>query len=454
MGRITLKQAAAWCGGRVAEKYEDIEFFGANNDTRLLQPGQLFVVLQGVRDGHDFIPAAMEKGAAAVLCTRMVGDFPAILVEDTRIALGKIAAAERQRLNPKVVGITGSVGKSTTKEMVAAVLATTFRVGKTPVNHNNDIGMPMAILAMEEDVQVAVLEMGMNHFREIAYLSNIAKPDYAAIMNIGTVHIEYLGSQAGIRQAKMEILEGMTQSGKLYLNGDDVMLQNPDRPIAQEVVFFGTNEGCSIRASQIDMGGGSLRFEATDGKVSLPVVLALEGAHYVTDALAAIAIGLELGVTPENIQLGLADFRNLSGRQETIRVGEITLIKDCYNASPESMTAALKVLGARAGRRIAVMGDMLELGTCASAEHYRVGRVAAENADIVYACGPNADKVICGCHTGGMDAKLTRTFEDRNEMAAALNRIVRPGDVILFKASHGMHLEEVADAFCKAQNRK
>lgn len=454
MGRITLKQAAAWCGGTVAEKYENIEFFGANNDTRTLQPGQLFVVLQGARDGHDFIPAAMEKGAAAVLCSRTVGDYPAIVVEDTRIALGKIAAAERQRINPKVVGITGSVGKSTTKEMVAAVLATTYRVGKTPVNHNNDIGMPMAILGMADDIQAAVLEMGMNHFREIAYLSNIGKPDLAAIMNIGTVHIEYLGSQAGIRQAKMEILEGMTREGKLYLNGDDAMLQSPGVPIAQEVVYFGTNEGCNLRATRIETGEGSLRFQVTGSNVSFPVELSLEGGHYVTDALAAVAIGLELGVTPENIRLGLAGFRNLSGRQEMMQVNGITLIKDCYNASPESMTAALKVLGARTGRRIAVMGDMLELGSCASAEHYRVGRVAAENADIVYAYGPNAEKVVSGCLTGGMEPKTTRCFEDRNGMAAALNRIARPGDVILFKASHGIHLEEVLDAFLKAQNRK
>lgn len=454
MGRITLKQAAAWCGGTVEEKYGNIEFFGANNDTRTLQPGQLFVVLQGARDGHDFIPAAMEKGAAAVLCSRVVGDYPAIVVEDPRIALGKIAAAERQRINPKVVGITGSVGKSTTKEMVAAVLATTYRVGKTPVNHNNDIGMPMAILGMADDIQAAVLEMGMNHFREIAYLSNIGKPDLAAIMNIGTVHIEYLGSQAGIRQAKMEILEGMPREGKLYLNGDDAMLQNPGVPIAQKVVYFGTNEGCNLRATRIEMGEGSLRFQVTGAHVSFPVVLGLEGMHYVTDALAAVAIGLELGVTPENIQLGLANFRNLSGRQEMVQVNGITLIKDCYNASPESMTAALKVLGARTGRRIAVMGDMLELGSCASAEHYRVGRVAAENADIVYAYGPNAEKVISGCRTGGMEPTNTKCFEDRNGMAAALNRIARPGDVILFKASHGIHLEEVLDAFLKAQDHK
>ena len=184
MSKITLKQAAAWCGGFVEEKYENVEFLGASNDTRLLQKGQLFVALQGARDGNAFVPVAMEKGAAAVLCSRVTGDYPAIVVEDTRIALGKIAAGERQRLSMKVVGITGSVGKSTTKEMVAAVLESTFRTAKTPANHNNDIGMPMAILAMPEDTQVAVLEMGMNHFREMAYLSQIGKPDVAVIVNI------------------------------------------------------------------------------------------------------------------------------------------------------------------------------------------------------------------------------------------------------------------------------
>ena len=189
MGVITLQQAAQWCGGRIDEKYKDVSFLGANMDTRKLEKGQLFIALQGVRDGHDFIPAALEKGASAVLCTHCDGDYPAIVVEDTRIALGQIARGERQRLGVKVVGITGSVGKSTTKEMTAAVLETTYRVSKTPVNHNNDIGMPMAILAIPEDTQVAVLEMGMNHFREIAYLTDIAKPDIGVIVNIGTMHI-------------------------------------------------------------------------------------------------------------------------------------------------------------------------------------------------------------------------------------------------------------------------
>ena len=170
MSKISLKQAAAWCGGTVEEKYADIEFLGANNDTRTLQPGQLFLALQGARDGHDFIPAAMEKGAAAVLCTHSVGDYPAIIVEDVRLALGDIAREERKRIGMKV-------------------LEKTYRTAKTPVNHNNDIGMPMAILAMPEDTEVAVLEMGMNHFREMAYLSSIGRPDIAVILNIGTAHI-------------------------------------------------------------------------------------------------------------------------------------------------------------------------------------------------------------------------------------------------------------------------
>ena len=208
MGKITLRQAAAWCGGRVDPKFENMEFLGANMDSRNIQPGQLFIALEGARDGHDFIPMAMEKGAAAVLCKHCADGIPAIIVEDPRIALGQIAHGERQRIGMKVVGITGSVGKSTTKEMVSCVLDGTYKVAKTPANHNNDIGMPMAILAMPEDTELAVLEMGMNHFREIAYLTNIANPDAAVIINIGTMHIEHLGSREGILKAKLEIAEG------------------------------------------------------------------------------------------------------------------------------------------------------------------------------------------------------------------------------------------------------
>ena len=445
--RMTLEQAAQWCGGTVEEKYADVEFLGANNDTRVLQPGQLFIVLQGNRDGHDFIPAAIAKGAAAVLCSRKVGDYPAIYVEDPRTALGDIAREELKRIGAKVVAVTGSVGKSTTKELIASVLEQAFVTSKTPANHNNDIGMPMAILAMPENTEAAVLEMGMNHFGEIAYLSRIGRPDIAVIINIGTMHIEFLGTQEGIRQAKMEIVEGMPDHGLLLLNGDDTLLRNLDKAPAQRVTYFGQSEGCAVQAFDIRQDGEYLHFRAEAGKLSFPVEMLLEGEHYVNDALAAITVALKLGVLPEKIQAGLASFRNMSGRQEIRQVGGYTIINDCYNAGPESMAAALAVLGKKPGRRIAVLGDMLELGDCTQAEHYRIGRIAAEKADLVFAYGPNSGRIINGTITGGMPESKGRAFEDRDELTAALKRAAKPGDVILFKASRGMHLELIMNAF-------
>ena len=453
MAKLTLRQAALWCGGTVEEKYADVEFFGANNDTRVLKPGQLFIVLQGARDGHDFIPNAMEKGAAAVLCSRKVGDYPAIYVDDPRIALGDIAREALKRLGAKVVAVTGSVGKSTTKDMIAADLSTTFKVAKTPANHNNDIGMPMAILSMPEDTEVAVLEMGMNHFREIDYLSNIGHPDVAVIINIGTAHIEYLGTQMGIRKAKMEITEGMSDNGMLLLNGDDVLLRNLDYAPRQRITYFGCSDGCSVQAFDVNQDGEYLSFRAKAGRLTIPVRMHLEGEHYVGDALAAVAVGLKLAVSSRNIGQALESFRNISGRQEIYKAGEYTIINDCYNAGPESMAAALKVLGNRPGRHIAVIGDMLELGDCAQAEHYKVGRIAAEKADLVFAFGPNANRVIDGTVTGGMPRNKGRAYADRQELTQALKQAAKPGDVILFKGSHGMHLELILEDFLKKEEK-
>ena len=451
MGKLTLKQAAAWCGGWVDPKYEDIEFFGANNDTRLIQPGQLFIVLQGARDGHDFIPNAMEKGAAAALCSRKVGDYPVIVVDDPRIALGDIAREERKRIGCKVVGITGSVGKSTTKEMVATVLEGTYKIHKTPVNHNNDIGMPMAILAMPEDTEVAVLEMGMNHFREMAYLSSVAMPDISVIVNIGTMHIEHLGSIEGIRKAKLEILEGMKPDGLLLLNGDDVMLRElPETPV-QKVIRFGSNEDCAVQVKDLLDTESGLKFRVGSHCTEFTVELALEGSHFVADAMAAVAVGLTLDVPALQIQERLRMFRNMAGRQEIYQAGEYTIISDCYNAGPESMAAALLVLGRKKGRRIAVLGDMLELGDCSWAEHYRIGRIAAENTELIFAYGPTSGRVVGGAITGGMDPQKARSFETHEDMARALKAIARPGDVLLFKGSHGMHMEKVLELFLKEE---
>ena len=443
MSRITLRQAAAWCGGRVEPQFEDVAFLGANNDTRKIQTGQLFVALEGVRDGHDFIDAALEKGASAVLCKRCQGAFPALIVEDPRIALGQIAAGYRQALGMKVVGVTGSVGKSTTKEMIAAVLQGNYHVSKTPANFNNDLGMPMSILAMEEDTQVAVLEMGMNHFGEIRYLTNIAKPDVAVIINVGTMHVENLGSRQGILQAKLEILEGVGENGVVCLNADNDMLQScdPGRP----VTWFGTGEQCAVRGENVRETAEGLCFDVAAGQARFPVTLALEGEHYVSDALAAVAVGLAMGVAPDQIRQRLAEFRNMAGRQEIFTARECTIIRDCYNAGPESMAAALAVLGKRSGRRIAVLGDMLELGDHAHDSHIRVGIQAAENADFILAYGPNAHLVVRGAEEAGNPNAIA--FADRKEMADTLKEITVPGDTLLFKGSHGMHMELVLEQF-------
>ncbi|MBE7001261.1 MAG: UDP-N-acetylmuramoyl-tripeptide--D-alanyl-D-alanine ligase [Ruminococcaceae bacterium] len=452
MGRITLQQAAAWCGGYVDPKYRDVTFFGANNDSRKIVKDQLFVALQGVRDGHDFIPAALENGAAAVLCTHTAGDYPTIVVEDTRIALGQIARGERERLGMKVVGVTGSVGKSTTKEMVAAVLQSTYRVAKTPANHNNDIGMPMAILAMPEDTQVAVLEMGMNHFREIAYLASIGKPDVAVIVNIGTMHIEHLGSMEGILRAKLEILEGMSADGKIVLNGDDPLLWNQREVLNREVLYFGVqNPDCDVLGQEVSQKEEGLSFLAKRDCLQMPLFIHLQGEHYVPDALAAVAVGLDIGVSPEKIQTALKSFENMEGRQEIYEKNGFTIIEDCYNAGPESMNAALSVLGSRPGRRVAVLGDMLELGMCSDAEHYKVGRLAAQKADVLLSYGPTSKRMLYGAITGGMSQNNARAFTDKQKLVEVLKQIAKPGDVLLFKGSRGMRMETILESFLKEE---
>ena len=448
MSRITLAQAAQWCGGTVDPKYAQISFLGASNDSRSVKPGQLFVALEGVRDGHDFIPAALAAGAAAVLCSHSGGDFPAIVVKDTRKALGDIAREERKRLNVKVVGVTGSVGKSTTKEMIVGILSQKYRTGKTPVNHNNDIGMPMAILALPEDTEVAVLEMGMNHFGEMAYLTSIAAPDIAVITNIGTMHIEHLGSREGILHAKLEILQGLRPGGHLIYNGDEPLLWNLRGSGSTAPHYFGLeNPACDVKGSVRQEAEGCTELPVTVGQESFQVCLPVEGRHFVSDALAAVAVARLLEVPVEGIRQGLAGFRSMEGRQEIYEAGGYTIIRDCYNAGPESMAASLTVLGKKNGRRIAVLGDMPELGVCTQAEHYRVGRIAAGKCDLLLALGKNAGRVVNGAITGGMRPVDAMAFDSAPELVRVLRAKARPGDIILFKGSRGMKMEQVLDQF-------
>ena len=448
MSRMTLEQAARWCGGTVAPQYAQVSFFGASNDSRSLEPGQLFVALEGARDGHEFIPGALAAGAAAVLCSRCDGDFPAIVVRDPRKALGDIARQERMRLNLKVVGVTGSVGKSTTKEMIAGILSRKYRTGKTPVNHNNDIGMPMAILALPEDTEVAVLEMGMNHFGEMAYLTSIAAPDIAVITNIGTMHIEHLGSREGILHAKLEILQGLRPGGKLVYNGDEPLLWNLRGTGRTAPLYFGLeNPACTVRCPQMQEWEGRTELTVAAGETTFQVGLPVEGRHFVYDALAAVAVAQLLEVPTAQIQQSLAAFQSMEGRQEIYEAGGYTIIQDCYNAGPESMAASLAVLGKRAGRRIAVLGDMLELGVCTQAEHYRVGRIAAGKCDLLLALGKNAGRVVNGAITGGMRPLDAMAFDNAQDLIDALRARAKPGDSLLFKGSRGMKMEQVLNLF-------
>lgn len=439
-GNISLKQAALWCGGTVAPAFAEVSFCGANFDSRNLQAGELFVAVTGARNGHDFIPDALEKGAAAVLVSEPVReDIPAIFVSNTITALQDIARGYRESLSLRVVGITGSVGKTTTKEMIAAVLGTTYRTQKTPENFNNGLGLPVTVLSLDRADEAAVLEMGMNHFGEIALLTRIAQPYIAVITNIGTMHMENLGSREGILQAKLEILEGLRPGGLAVFNGDNDLLSS----VAEQyhAVTFGLGEKNDVRAENITTENDTTHFTADAFGTSLEITLPAVGEHNILNALAAIAVGMKCGVAPERIESGLAGFRNTGMRQHIYDCRGVKIIEDCYNAGPESMEAAFGVLGSYPGRKLAALGGMLELGPLAPQAHYRVGTLAAQTADVLFAYGANSEQTVRGALDAGM--KNAKYFESHEELAQALKAELRAGDNLLVKGSRGMKMERV-----------
>lgn len=451
MGKLTLRQAAAWCHGETRPEYAEHSFSGVTYDTRELRPGQLFVAIAGEkRDGHDYAQKAMEAGAAAVLGQRFLEDVPMVVAENSVRALGDIARAYRNRTQAKVIGITGSVGKTTTKEMIAAVLKTKYKTAKTQKNYNNEIGLPLSILNMDDDCEMAVLEMGMNHFHEMSYLTSIALPDVALITNIGTMHIEHLGSREGILRAKLEILEGLQRDGRTIFNGDEPLLWNLKSYNRAKPLYFGIqNPDCDLRATEVEQLDGGVSFRVSGMGSDFAVFLPVEGLHYVYDALAAIAVALLYKVEPAQIQDALSAFQNTGMRQITYEKNGYTIIEDCYNAGPESMAAALSVLAGKTGKgkRIAVLGDMLELGACSQAEHYRVGRLAAQAADIILAYGKNGARVVDGAITGGTDPKKVLAFETHEALVQTLKKLAATGDVLLFKGSRGMRMERALELF-------
>ncbi len=439
---ITLAQAARWCSGTVAAEYADRAFFGAHIDSRKLRQGELFICICAERDGHVYARAAIERGAAAVLASKPLdADIPAIYVPDTLLALQQIARAYRESLSCKVIGITGSVGKTTTKEMLAAVLGTRYETLKTEKNFNNALGLPLMLLRLRSTTEYAVLEMGMNHFGELSCLTAIAQPDIALITNIGTMHIENLHSREGILQAKLELLEGLRPGGRVLLNGDDDLLSGV--AAQYHALIFGSGEACDIRASEVQTTPEQTCFTATAFGETFPLVLPVPGVHHVTDALAAVGVGLLCGVTPAQIQTALAAFENTAQRQRRMEHLGLHIIDDSYNAGPESMRAALSVLSTLPGRKIAVLGGMLELGEFAEKAHEEIGAFAATHTQMLFAYGKNSAAYVRGARQAGME--YAQDFPTHDALYHALIAVLQPGDALLFKGSHGMHMERVLD---------
>lgn len=468
MKNMTLENMAAACGGRLILPAGWGDGQETGRDPRLLreaaavvldsrQAGRdsVFVAVNGERvDGHRFIPDVFTRGALGVVCEKLpeCPDGPCILVEDSLRALRQIGAFYRRQLPVRVVGITGSMGKTSTKEFVASVLAEKFRVHKTKGNYNNEIGVPLTVLSMPEETQTAVLEMGINHFGEMHRLSEIAAPNLVVMTNIGQCHLEYLGSREGILKAKSEIFDFMAEDGLVFVNGDDDLLSALGPVKGRKPVTFGRGENNDIRALRVENRGlrGSEALIDAAGElfwVSIP----LPGEHMVYNALAAAAVGSALGMTAQEIARGIASVQPTGGRSHIIETEDMVLIDDCYNANPASMEAALDLLSSAQGRTVAVLGDMFELGENEAALHERVGRYAVQKGiDCILTAGSLGERLAAAAakeaEKEGNKGCLIRSFADREELQEALPGLLQSRDTVLIKASHAMGFEKLVEA--------
>lgn len=437
----------------------DFDFTGVTTDSRAVKPGELFVALKGGNfDGHDYCVKAAELGAAGVVVSRDVEGLPAgvsvFKVEDTLLAYQQLAHAYRlKQQGLKVFAITGSNGKTSTKDLLAACLAAKYRVVKTQGNFNNEIGLPKTLLSIQPDTDIAVVEMGMRGLGQIAELCRIAEPDSGLITNVGETHMELLGSMENIGKAKSEIVVDLPSDGFAVLNGDNEYVLAAAGKTKAQVVYFGLGENCDYRGSDIVTSALGTTFTCTEKKSgkSVSVRLQLIGEHNVYNALSAIAGAACYGVPLEDSAKALATARLTGSRQEIIYIGDITFINDAYNASPASMEAALKTLAEAkkaahgAVRTIAVLADMLELGAISEDAHRRVGRWAVENGvDYVLTYGPEAAYISEeikklggeGCH-----------YADRHGAADKLRQLATAGDIILLKGSNSMQVGKMLELF-------
>ncbi|TYR78372.1 UDP-N-acetylmuramoyl-tripeptide--D-alanyl-D-alanine ligase [Priestia megaterium] len=430
---------------------ESVTISGVSIDTRTMQQGNLYIPIKGERfDGHSFVEKAMENGAVATLWNKgeqnPPENIPVILVDDTLAALQQLAKSYRHELDVKVVGITGSNGKTTTKDMVEAVLSTKHTVLKTAGNFNNHIGMPLTILRLSEDTQIAVLEMGMSSRGEIEFLSNLAEPDVAIITNIGESHLQDLGSRDGIAEAKLEITSGLSQTGEFIYNGDEPLLTSRVNEPRFKTVTFGSADTNQLYPVEMKTEENGTSFYVSRGtqRFFIPVL----GKHNVHNALAAIAVGQYFKLSDEMISAGLATLQLTNMRMEMVKTAEgLTLINDAYNASPTSMKAAITLIHEINGydKKVLVLGDMLELGDQEQNFHEEVGAfIDDQRVDYVFTYGPLAAYISASAKKHFKEGHVLH-FTDKETLANKLAVIATSKDVVLVKASRGMKLEEVID---------
>lgn len=445
--------------GRLLWGTEEQVFTGVTTDSRKVSENNLFIPLKGERfDGHDYIEQCFKAGAAVCLTEKSIpasDGSTAVLVADTAKALRDMAAWHRKKHNIPVVGITGSVGKTSTKDMIACVLSARYKVLKTLGNFNNEIGLPLTLLNLENFHEAAVIEMGMSGFGEISRLTAAAQPQIAVITNIGVSHIEKLGSKEGILKAKLEILEGLKPSGMVVLNGDDTLLKDLKGKIGFRTVFYGMDGGLDYTARNYEsLGEEGTRFDIDIKGRTYSVSVPVPGIHNVYNSLAAIAVGLEMNIPMDVIIDGIGTYSPGNMRQNIITYKGIKIINDAYNASPQSMQAAINVLEELSSktRGIAILGDMLEMGEMASELHYSVGSfIKDKKIDYLITVGKDSEYITQAVIDSGDQSIKLQHFENNDDALIYILNIIRNGDYILIKGSRGMKMEQIADGIMQAE---
>lgn len=455
MKNLTLEHIAQACHGisHVPEELKNRCVTAITTDSRKAEEGCLFVPVVGARvDGHDFIPQVMKAGALCTLAERELpeAEFPYIQVESSLQAVKDIAAYYLDQLQIPVVGITGSVGKTSTKEMIAAVLGKKYRVLKTQGNFNNELGLPLTVFRLREEDEIAVLEMGISNFGEMHRLASVARPNTCVITNIGTCHLEFLGDRDGVLRAKTEVFEHLREGASVILNGDDDKLVTVKEVQGKTPVFFGMDNSCPIYADEIEsrgLKGISCRIHTPEGAFS--VTVPIPGRHMVYNALAGTAVGLVYGMTLSEIQAGIESLQSLSGRFHIIETERYTVIDDCYNANPMSMKASLGILKDALGRKIAVLGDMGELGTDEATLHAEVGTFAGTaGIDLLICVGKLCRHMAQAAKEANPELQVIH-MDTLEETMEKLPGLLREKDTVLVKASHFMNFGKIVELLQK-----